>query len=121
MNEELKKSILVMSSGAILERADYEMGRIIDNIMDPNTKAEAKRKLVITLELTPSADRTRITSKTTAKCTLVPTEAVTTQLYVTHMPGTGEMVVVESVPEIPGQYDMQGSRETRQPALLKFA
>ena len=42
------KSILQMARGAITERADYEMARIIGNIMDANTKATAKRKLTLT-------------------------------------------------------------------------
>ena len=46
MNEQFdKKSILEMSMGVILERVDYEMGRVLDNIIDPNTKATAKRKI----------------------------------------------------------------------------
>jgi len=47
------KSILQMARGAILERVDYEMARIIENIMDANTSATAKRKLVLTLEFKP--------------------------------------------------------------------
>lgn len=55
MSDQLdKKSILEMSMGAILERVDYEMGKVMDNIMDPNTKATAKRKISVTLELIPS-------------------------------------------------------------------
>jgi hypothetical protein len=34
-----------MSMGAILERVDYEMGKVLDNILDPNTKATGKRKI----------------------------------------------------------------------------
>lgn len=57
MSDQLdKKSILEMSMGAILERVDYEMGKVMDNILDPNTKATAKRKISVTLELIPSAD-----------------------------------------------------------------
>lgn len=52
-----KKSILEMSMGAILERVDYEMGRVLENVLDPNTKATAKRKITVGLELVPSADR----------------------------------------------------------------
>lgn len=60
MSDQLdKKSILEMSMGAILERVDYEMGKVMDNILDPNTKATAKRKISVTLELIPSADRRR--------------------------------------------------------------
>lgn len=81
MNELEKKSILEMSMGAILERVDYEMGRVIDNILDPNTKPNGKRKITVGLELTPSADRRTITVQTTAKSTLVPTDPITTSLY----------------------------------------
>ena len=33
-------SLLDMANGAIKERIDYEMGRVMQNISDPNTKAE---------------------------------------------------------------------------------
>lgn len=83
MSDQLdKKSILEMSMGAILERVDYEMGKVMDNIMDPNTKATAKRKISVTLELIPSADRRTITVQSTAKCSLTPTDPVTTSLYI---------------------------------------
>lgn len=75
MSEQLdKKSILEMSMGAILERVDYEMGKVIDNILDLNTKPTGKRKITVTLELIPSADRKTITVQTTAKSSLVPTD-----------------------------------------------
>lgn len=83
MSDQLdKKSILEMSMGAILERVDYEMGKVMDNILDPNTKATAKRKISVTLELIPSADRRTITVQSTAKCSLTPTDPVTTSLYI---------------------------------------
>ena len=120
MSEQLdKKSILEMSMGAILERVDYEMGKVIDNILDLNTKPNAKRKITVTLELIPSADRKTITVQSTAKSALVPTDPVTTSLYITNQPGTGEMVVAEMVPQIPGQMDMNGS-EQEQPNIIKF-
>lgn len=112
------KSILEMSRGAILERVNYEMGKVIDNVLDPNTKPDAKRKLTISLELMPSADRKTITVKTTAKSTLVATDPVTTGLFITNN-GTGEMVVAELVPQIPGQLDFSGG-EQEEPHVLKF-
>lgn len=46
MSDQLdKKSILEMSMGAILERVDYEMGKVMDNILDPNTKAPGQLAL----------------------------------------------------------------------------
>lgn len=103
MSDQLdKKSILEMSMGAILERVDYEMGKVMDNILDPNTKATAKRKISVTLELIPSADRRTITVQSTAKCSLTPTDPVTTSLYITNAPSTGELMVAEMVPQVPG-------------------
>ena len=120
MNEQFdKKSILEMSMGAILERVDYEMGRVLDNIIDPNTKATAKRKITVNLELIPSSDRKTITVQSTAKSTLVPTEPITTSLFITSQPGTGEMVVAEMVPQVPGQTALDGT-EQAQPKILNF-
>ena len=120
MTEQLdKKSILEMSMGAILERVDYEMGRVLDNILDPNTKPTGKRKITVSLELVPSADRRTITVLTTAKATLVPTDPVTTSLYIPNQPSTGEMVVAEMVPQVPGQTALDGT-EQAQPKILNF-
>lgn len=60
MNESTQKSILQMARGAIQERADYEMARILANIMDANTSATVKRKLTLTLELKPDDTRQNI-------------------------------------------------------------
>lgn len=120
MSEQFdKKSILEMSMGAILERVDYEMGRVLDNILDVNTKPTGKRKITVSLELIPSADRKTITVQTTAKSTLVPTDPVTTSLFITNQPATGEMVVAEMVPQVPGQVAFDGS-EQAQPKILNF-
>lgn len=35
-------SILQMARGAIQERTDYEMARILENIVDPNTRARGR-------------------------------------------------------------------------------
>ncbi|MCI8351898.1 MAG: hypothetical protein HFJ86_12180 [Oscillospiraceae bacterium] len=120
MNEQLdKKSILEMSMGAILERVDYEMEKVLNNILDLNTKPTGKRKITISLELVPSADRKTITVQTVAKSTLCPTEPITTSLYVTNQPGTGEMVVAEMTPQMPGQYALDGSIQ-EPPKILKL-
>lgn len=52
MNHETQRaSILQMAQGAFQERVDYEMQRCVDNILDVNTKATAKRKITLTIEL----------------------------------------------------------------------
>ena len=49
MNEQNQRdSIMSMARGAFEERVDYEMDKVIQNILDPNTKATAKRKITLT-------------------------------------------------------------------------
>lgn len=109
-----QKSILQMARGAIQERADYEMSKLLENILDPNTKATEKRKLVLTLELRPDDTRQNIVVCCTAKSTLAATNPVTTSLYV-----AGEETVVEMVPQIPGQFAFDGSEQDA-PNILRL-
>lgn len=50
-------SLLDMANGAIKERIDYEMGRVMQNISDPNTKASAKREITLKITLAPDEDQ----------------------------------------------------------------
>lgn len=119
MNEQNQRdSIMSMARGAFQERVDYEMGRVVDNILDLNTKATAKRKITLTIELTPDDERQTISVAVQAKATLAPTNPVATALCITR-DGNGEMVVAEMVPQIPGQMNMDGTQQEA-PKLLKL-
>ncbi|MEA4920649.1 MAG: hypothetical protein VB078_07005 [Clostridiaceae bacterium] len=118
-NEINKQSILRMAMGAIEERVDYEVSRVVDNIIDVNTKASAKRKITVTLELAPDDERRTITVRATAKATLVPTNPVATALYIT-TGNNGEMVIAELTPQAPGQIAFSGE-EQEAPKILKLA
>ncbi len=73
MNEQNQRdSIMSMARGAFEERVDYEMDKVIQNILDPNTKATAKRKITLTIELTPDDERRTIGVQVTAKSTRQP-------------------------------------------------
>lgn len=113
-----QNSIVEMAKGAIMERIDYEMSRVIDNIADVNTKATAKRKITIVIELTPDDSRQNIQASATAKSTLAPTNPITTSLFVTS-DGNGEAIIAEMIPQIPGQLNIQGD-EQEQPRILKL-
>lgn len=118
MSEITHESILRMASGAIEEKVDYEVSRVIDNIIDPNTKPDAKRKITVTLEFVPDAERKHIALFATAKSTLVPTAAAATSMVIT-ADARGEMVVAEMTPQIPGQLNMDGG-EQPQAKILKL-
>ena len=80
--DTLRKSIMEMSRGAFLERVDYEMVKVIDNILDANTVADKKRKLTVTLVFSPDNDRSNIGVAFEVKSTLVPAAPAVTSLYV---------------------------------------
>ncbi|MDY3781378.1 MAG: hypothetical protein SOZ90_04270 [Candidatus Faecousia sp.] len=108
--EKNKASILQMARGAIQERVDYEISRIVDNILDVNTEAGAKRKLVLTIEMKPDENRQYIKIAASAVSKLAPAVPVGTTLGIAAV-GNGEMVLVESVPQVPGQLSMDGTEQ----------
>ncbi len=114
-----KKSILQMARGAFEERVDLEMVKVIDNILDPNTKPTQKRKLTMTIEFTPDDDRQSIGVNVTVKSALAPTVPARTTLWVAGENSTGECQVVEMVPQVPGQMCLDGS-EQEPPVTLKL-
>ena len=119
MAEDVRSSILQMAKGAIQERVDYEVSRVIDNILDMNTEPTVKRKVVLTIELKPDEGRQVIAMSASAKSTLAPTTPIASSLVITS-DGLGEMVVAEIVPQIPGQMNIDGG-EQEKPRILKIA
>lgn len=119
MGKDTRSSILQMAKGAIQERVDYEVSKVIDNILDINTEATAKRKITLTVELKPDENRQFIRVNASAKSTLAPVVPIGTTLGIAS-DENGEMVIVESVPQVPGQISLDGTvQET--PKLLKIA
>lgn len=119
MNTDCRSSILQMAKGAIQERVDYEVSRVVDNILDPNTEATTKRKIVLTIELKPDSDRQVITLSASAKSTLAQTKPIGTALAIT-ADSKGQMMIAEMTPQIPGQQMIDGP-EQGSPKILKIA
>ena len=104
---------------SILEMARGEMAKVIDNILDANTNPTQKRKVTLTLELTPDDDRQNILVNFAVQSKLAPMVPTRTTLWVAGELSTGEVQVVEMVPQVPGQMSMDGA-EQEAPAALKI-
>ena len=117
--EDNRSSILQMAKGAIQERVDYEVAKVIDNILDVNTDAKTKRKITLTIELKPDENRQFISLNASAKSTLAPVVPIGTTLGIA-ADKNGDMVIVETVPQIPGQMNLDGEEQAA-PKLLKIA
>lgn len=119
MANDVRSSLLQMAKGAIQERVDYEVSRVVDNILDMNTEAKVKRKVTLTIIMTPDEDRQVVKIEASAKSTLAPVTPVGTSLVIT-ADGNGEMILAEIVPQVPGQLSMTG-HEQEAPKILKIA
>lgn len=119
MANDARSSLLQMAKGAIQERVDYEVSRVVDNILDMNTEAKVKRKVVLTIEMVPDDDRQVVKIAASAKSTLAPVVPVGTSLVITS-DGNGEMILAEIIPQVPGQLSMTGE-EQEAPKILKIA
>lgn len=106
-----QKSILEMNDGEIMHKVNREMARVLKNVLDPDTKANAKRKIVVTMEIMPNDDRSQVIVGTTVKSVLAPALPAVTGLAFVGNPDTGETMAVEMLPEISGQLDMYGGEE----------
>ena len=112
-----KKSLIQMARGGFMEIFDAEMTKVLDNILDPNTKATGKRKLTVEFTFAPDDNRQTVGVSFQCKQKLEPINPVVTSLFITG-DQTGEVTVVEMVPQVPGQIDMYGG-EQEAPAVLK--
>lgn len=99
------KSLLDFADGASIERINYEMQKILENVTNPNTD-EKPRKLVVEITITPQNNRKTVSIKTVVKKTLRPTSAVQTQMVFQKVDGELKSYEVTGIPD--GQTDLFG-------------
>lgn len=117
-NQLNRESVLRMAQGAFEERVDKAMAEAVDNILDPNTKATAKRSITLNIELKPDEERSRIEVSVSVKTKLAALNPVPTTLAIV-ADGNGELVVAEMVPQVPGQMSMAGEVQ-EEPKILRL-
>ena len=80
----VEKNIILdeFANGALSERFNQAMQDVLENIADPNTKHQFKRKLNVTLTLTTNEDRELVSVDILTKSTLAPKSSVQTTMVV---------------------------------------
>jgi hypothetical protein len=71
-----------LKEGAIEELFQHAMGQVLSNIRDPNTSAEAKRKIVIQIDCMPAGDRSAVLLDIAVKNTLAGASPIKTLLTI---------------------------------------
>lgn len=84
-------TVLDFANAAALDRINYELIKVIENLQNPNTD-EKPRKLTIEMSITPVNNRTTVNIKTTVKKTLRPTNAVHAQMAMAVIGNTYQLV-----------------------------
>ena len=101
-------NVLEFANAAAIERINYELVKVLENIQNPNTD-EKPRKLTVELVITPINGRAMVNIKTTVKKSLRPTNAVHTQMAMAVMDGTYQLVE-NGCGYLDGQTDIFGER-----------
>lgn len=104
----------MISDGAVQEKINKELERVAANIMDPNTDATKKRKVTLTMTLTPNKDRSVIDVDTEVKSVIAPQASVATTMMAGRDLNTGKIEVNELKSGVRGQtyIDQDGTVKT---------
>ena len=100
-----KLNIANFAKGALVEQADDEIQKVLDNILDPNTDSKKARKVQITLTFKP-INREAASVSVETKSSIAPFNPVTSQIFIGR-DNEGKVAAAEYVKgTIPGQLDL---------------
>ena len=75
-------SLTTLGRGAAIERFDEEMQKVLDNILDPNTKPDVMREVKLIVKVKPNKERDFAYVEIHCQSKLAPFDAVPTQIYI---------------------------------------
>lgn len=75
-------TLVSLGQGAALEKFQDTLDRVLENILDPNTKATAVRSVTLTVTFKPDEDRSFANAVIDVKGKLAPPKPVGTAIYI---------------------------------------
>ncbi|MFZ0578205.1 MAG: replication terminator protein [Psychrobacillus psychrotolerans] len=90
------------ASGALSEKVNIEIQKVLDNIADPNTDHKKARKVTVSITLKANEKRNLANVIVDTKSTLVPAVGVETELIIDYTTD-GQVTGAELKSGIPGQ------------------
>lgn len=95
MNQPIEITLANIAGGALMECASAELRKICENIADPNVKADAKRKLQVTVLIEPDEKRQMAKITYEVKSAIPGPDAGKTMAYVAMDPTTQALTLFE--------------------------
>lgn len=91
------------AGGALAERVNAEMEKVLNNIADPNTAPTKTRKLTLSLTFKPGEDRQVSDVNIEAKTSLQAAKPINTHIMIDRDINTGRIMAAEIRNQLPGQ------------------
>lgn len=85
MKKDLRVSLNSLANGGVQEVFDYELSKVLDNIMDPNTTEKA-REINIKVKVKPNKERDYCDVSIDCTSKLAQVDSILTHLYVGKTP-----------------------------------
>lgn len=101
MDSKINFKLSEIAHGAVQVKLDRAMTAVAQNILDPNTTAKAKRKVIITITIAPDETRSTAQIEVGTKTTLAPEESVATTALLGQQ--NSEVILNELKSGVPGQ------------------
>lgn len=92
-----------LAGGALKEKLNQEVKKILENITDPNTKETETRKLTLNISFKPSKERDLAEISIETKSKLAAAIPSTTKIIIDKDFSTGKVAAAEWNNQIPGQ------------------
>jgi hypothetical protein len=96
-------SLATLRAGAVVEQFDEALGRVLENVVDPNTKARAKRTITLKVTLLPDEERELLTIEANVKTSMAPAAPINAKAWVAHT--RNGLLAMEHDPKQPNLYD----------------
>jgi len=113
--DNAKLSLDTLQGGAARELFDIELQKVLKNIADPNTKAEAKRTLILKVDITPSNRRERLGIDVEVSSKLSKMQPNSSMAFLEE-DGDGGFVATEMLAnQVPGQVRLDEDQKTSTP------
>lgn len=110
-----------IAGGALQEKTDAAMRKVLDNMQDPNTPWKAKRHITIKIAFTQNEDRDDAAVELSVDTKLAPVSPVQTRMSIGRDLRDGKAYAEEYGRQIKGQMSMELEQEMPDPAVAHGA
>lgn len=95
-----------VAGGALQEKINRELQKVLNNMMDPNTPWKNKRQITIKMTLEQNEDRDDCKADIQVETKLAPVKSIETRFSLGRNLDNGEVEIAEYGPGIKGQMSM---------------